>query len=105
MPDTDAWHEWDPPIEYHLADVDVALLDGTFFADSELPDRDMATIAHPTVAESLRRFVDLEEQQRRKIHFTHLNHSNPLLERSSDEFMRVARAGMSVATEGAVFPL
>ncbi|MDJ0923367.1 MAG: MBL fold metallo-hydrolase [Acidimicrobiia bacterium] len=105
VPDTDGWEGWDPPIEHHLSQVDTALLDGTFFSDDELPGRDMKAIAHPSVEESLRRFADLDEQERRKIHFTHLNHTNPLLRRDSDEFVRVARAGMSVANEGALFEL
>ena len=65
----------------------------------------MTAIAHPRVEDSLRRFSRLDEQERRKIHFTHLNHSNPLLRPDSDEYVRVARAGMAVATEGAVFEL
>lgn len=105
VPDTDSWDGWDTPIEDHLADVGVALLDATFFAANELPGRDLATIAHPLVVDSLTRFSALPDRERAKIRFTHLNHSNPLLDRGSDGFIRVARAGMGVAAEGDTYGL
>ena len=60
-----------------IAQVDVALVDGTFFADGEIPGRSLADIPHPFVCESLARFGALPESERAKIHFTHLNHTNP----------------------------
>ncbi len=105
VPDTDSWDGWDYPIEQHLVTVDVALLDATFFSSDELPDRDQAAIAHPTVVDSLRRFAPLEDTARAKIRFTHLNHTNPLLRPDSDEYIRVIRSGMGVAAEGDTFEL
>jgi len=105
VPDTDSWDEWDRPVEAFIERADVALLDATFFDETELPGRDIAKIAHPIVVESLRRFCELDEPERSKIHFTHLNHSNPLLNPESDEYIRVTRAGMNVATEGESFEL
>lgn len=100
VPDTDGWDGWQTDIEDHLSAADVALLDGTFFSGDELPDRDITTVSHPTVSDSLRRFSNLNGTERSKIHFTHLNHTNPLLRTDSDEFLRVVRSGMAVATEG-----
>jgi pyrroloquinoline quinone biosynthesis protein B len=105
VPDTDSWDNWETPIEDHLAGSDVALLDATFYDASELPGRDVGTIAHPFVADSLQRFSALPDSERAKIHFTHLNHTNPLLDASSTEYIRVVRTGMSVATEGAIHRL
>jgi pyrroloquinoline quinone biosynthesis protein B len=105
VPDTDSWDGWEWPIEYHLANVDVALLDATFFSRDELPNRDQAAVTHPTVVESLRRFVTLEDAERAKIRFTHLNHTNPLLRTDSDEYIQVIRSGMRVAAEGDTFEL
>jgi len=99
VPDTDGWAGWEMPVEGHLESVDIAFLDATFFTREELPGRDMAMIAHPPVIDSLRRFAELGDGERKKIHFTHLNHTNPLLRSGSDEYTRVLRAGMMVATE------
>jgi pyrroloquinoline quinone biosynthesis protein B len=105
VPDTDGWGEWDPPVEGHIAGSDIALLDATFFDGTELPNRNTKEIAHPLVVDSLARFSPLPDDERAKIRFTHLNHSNPLLDRNSDASIRVARAGMAVAAEGDVYEL
>jgi len=105
VPDTDSWENWAIPIEEHILGVDVALLDATFFDAAELPGRNISEIAHPLVVESLARFRELDDAARAKIRFTHLNHSNPLLDPASDESVMVTRAGMAVAAEGDTFPL
>jgi len=54
LPDIDKWEKWDEQgtkLEDVLASVDVAYLDGTFFADGEVPGRPMAEIPHPFVRE------------------------------------------------------
>ena len=105
VPDTEGWEDWEEPVETLIRSVNVALLDATFFDEEELPGRDLTTIAHPLVVDSLARFGRLGDSERAKIRFTHLNHSNPLLDPFSDETTRVVRAGMAVATEGDVYPL
>jgi pyrroloquinoline quinone biosynthesis protein B len=105
VPDTDTWDGWDTPVEEYIRDCHVALLDATFFDDNELPERDISNIAHPLVLDSLRRFSALTDADRSKIHFTHLNHTNPLLDPESSEYVRVARSGMAVAAEGVIFDL
>ncbi|MCP4306035.1 MAG: MBL fold metallo-hydrolase [bacterium] len=105
VPDTDSWDGWDPPVEAYVAQADIALLDATFFDHTELPGRNIAEIAHPLVVDSMARFAQLSDEARSKIHFTHLNHSNPLLDTGSDEYIRVARSGMHVASEGDIFDL
>jgi hypothetical protein len=47
IPDIDKWEKWDRPIEEVVASADLALLDGTFYADGEVPGRNMAEIPHP----------------------------------------------------------
>ncbi len=105
LPDIDKWERWERAIEDVLAEVDVALVDGTFFDGNELPERDMAQIPHPFIVESLARFAPLEEGERRKIRFTHLNHSNPAADPGSEEAALVRAAGMSVAAEGEIHRL
>jgi pyrroloquinoline quinone biosynthesis protein B len=105
LPDIDKWDRWNTRIEDVLATVDRAYVDGTFFADGEIPGRSMADIPHPFVVESLSRFAALPDSERNKIHFTHLNHTNPLLQPDSPAGQRVTEAGMHVAIEGDRFAL
>lgn len=105
LPDIDKWHLLDPPIEGEIARVDFALLDGTFFADGEIPGRSMADIPHPFIEESLARFGSLPATERDKIRFTHLNHGNPAIDSRGEAAQTVRAAGMHVAREGQVFAL
>lgn len=105
LPDIDKWEHWDRRVEDLIARVDVALVDGTFYGDGELPGRSMADIPHPFIAESLERFADLPPAERAKIHFTHLNHTNPAADPDGDAAAAVRAAGMHVAREGQRFGL
>lgn len=105
IPDIDKWERWDRPIEEVLATVDYAFLDGTFYDGEELNTRDISQIPHPFVSESLKRFSDLPEDERDKIHFIHFNHTNSLLLSSSPAYQAVLEAGMHVASYGQVVSL
>ena len=99
IPDIDKWEHWDRRIEDMIADVDVAYLDGTFYADGEIPNRNMANIPHPFIAESMQRFKSLPAKEKAKIRFIHLNHTNPALPSGSAVRKAITDAGFSVATE------
>jgi pyrroloquinoline quinone biosynthesis protein B len=105
LPDIDKWERWDRKIEDLVREVDVALLDATFFDGDELPGRDMAEIPHPFVVESLERFGGMSAEVRARVRFIHLNHSNPLVDPGSEATARVLAAGMAVAREGEMFGL
>jgi pyrroloquinoline quinone biosynthesis protein B len=105
IPDIDKWEHWNRAVEAVVQEVDWALLDGTFFADGEVPGRSMAEIPHPFVVESLARFDALPEAERRKILFTHLNHTNPAADPTSDARRRIVEHGMAVAEDGMLLPL
>ena len=99
IPDIDKWERWDLKVEELIAQVDVAWLDGTFFQEGELPGRSMAEIPHPFIAESMTRFQSLPDEEKAKIQFIHLNHSNPALQEGSHARESVARQGYSVARQ------
>ena len=105
LPDIDKWERWNVPIEEVIATVDVALLDGAFFADGEIPGRSMADIPHPFISESLARFASLPEEERAKVLFTHLNHTNPAADPTSAAARSVRKAGMGIAEDGMVIEL
>lgn len=100
IPDIDKWHDWETDIRDVIRGVDYALLDATFFADGELPGRDMSRIKHPFVSESMALFDDMTDEEKSRVIFIHLNHSNPLLDQTSDAWRVVEENGFRVAFEG-----
>jgi pyrroloquinoline quinone biosynthesis protein B len=104
-PDTDRWDDWRPSVEERIAAVDIALLDGTFFDANELPGRTMSDVPHPCISDTIAKFAALPLRERSKVHFTHLNHTNPALMPSSPAELLVLEAGMQIARERQVFML
>ncbi len=100
LPDIDKWEKWITPLEKALKDVDVAYLDGTFFANGELPGRDMSKIPHPFIAETMRRLKDQPNAVCAKVRFIHLNHTNPAHNPKGAAAKAIRAAGMRVAEQG-----
>lgn len=103
IPDIDSWEDWDEAgvrIEEMIAGVDIAFLDATFFDNNELPGRDMSGFPHPRVTHSMERFADLPASERAKVHFIHVNHTNPIRFVDSLESRAVDDAGFHVARRG-----
>ncbi len=86
-------------IEELIASVDVAYLDGTFYANGEIPGRDMTGFPHPFITHSMRRFASLPARERAKVRFIHLNHTNPALLQGSPARRAIEAAGFKVAEE------
>jgi pyrroloquinoline quinone biosynthesis protein B len=123
IPDIDGWEAWDDLgiplpngkeyedirpngiIEDMLEAVDHVLVDGTFYAASELPGRDLSRIPHPFVVDTMKRLAPLPASMRGRLRFTHFNHSNPLLQPGSAERRAVIEAGFELAEEGQRFGL
>ena len=105
IPDIDKWKKWKTDINKLIKEVDVALLDATFFDGNELPNRNMSEVPHPFVTESMIRFSSLSKSDKNKIVFIHFNHSNPLLIDGSRQQKQVEIAGFRFAIEGMRLPL
>ena len=97
IPDIDKWEKWNNSIVELIKNVDYAFLDGTFYDEKEVNNRDISEIPHPFIIESLKLFNPLDESEKNKIYFIHLNHTNPLLNSDSYEYNRVIREGFNVA--------
>ncbi|MGA1346435.1 MAG: pyrroloquinoline quinone biosynthesis protein PqqB, partial [Ilumatobacteraceae bacterium] len=82
-----------------IASVDIAYLDGTFFADGEL-ERDMSLIPHPRVVDTVARVGARAPDLAERVRFIHLNHTNPALDPGTAAHAAVIAAGMAVAAEG-----
>ena len=100
IPDIDKWELWETNVREVVRSVDYALLDATFFQDGELGDRDMSKIRHPFVTESMDLFEDFDEEDRARVIFIHMNHTNPLLFDGSEEQADVEQRGFRIAREG-----
>ena len=106
MPDHDAWEmtlksqnatsirEWLQSLE-----IDIALIDGTFWNQNELPHRDMSEIPHPTISETISR-LGLRKEEDPDIQFIHLNHTNPILNENSEQFQQLSATGWKRSSEG-----
>jgi pyrroloquinoline quinone biosynthesis protein B len=104
IPDTDPWAKWTTDLDRALTDVDLLLIDGTFYSADELPGRDVAEIGHPLMTDSMDRFED-RLAAGLQVWFVHLNHSNPVLDPSAPERAKLERRGFRVAATGDEFPL
>ena len=100
IPDINKWSEWQTDLAELVKTVDYALIDATFFADGELPGRDMSKVPHPFVTESMELLGDLTAKDRAKVWFIHMNHTNPLLNSDSKESKTVQNKGFNIAVEG-----
>jgi len=98
IPDIDKWARWDKSIVRAISEVDYAFIDGTFYNEKEINNRDISEIPHPFVIESMALFNNLTSEEKRKIYFIHLNHTNPLLDPESDAYLEVIAKGFHVAS-------
>lgn len=100
IPDINKWSQWKENILERIQLVDYALIDATFYDNNELPGRDMSKIPHPFVVETMATLSLLPREQREKVWFIHMNHTNPLLNVNSDQAKGVRAQGFNIATTG-----
>lgn len=105
IPDIDKWGKWETSIIDAIQKVDYAFIDATFFSGKEIQARDISEIPHPFVIESMEKFKDLPATEKAKIHFIHMNHTNPLLDPNSPESEKVEALGFNIALTGNRFTL
>lgn len=115
LPDHDTWVE---TLEYHQStnirafllkfNVDIALIDATFFSVDELGKRagggDQREVPHPPVIEQLQALGNRTTDDP-MIYFIHMNHTNPLYKEDSMEMKKVLEQGWGVAQQGQIFEL
>ena len=96
VPDIDVWDE---RTLSRVDAADVAVLDGTFWSDGEIPEQ--VDVPHPPVRDALDRLPLAGTA----VYFTHLNHTNPLLDDDSPEYASLTEAGSNVVEPGETFDL
>lgn len=98
IPDIDKWEKWEVDISDVIAKVDYAFLDATFYDAAEINNRDISQIPHPFVIESMEKFSTLSAAEKQKIYFIHFNHTNPLLNKESEQAKTVLKNGFKIAS-------
>ena len=79
IPDVNKWEKWDRNIIDEVKAVDIAMVDATFFDNTEVPARNFTVVPHPFVAETMQLFENTGAATKAKLYFIHFNHTNPLL--------------------------
>lgn len=105
IPDINKWDQWDRQLSDELKLVDWAFLDATFYDVDEVGYRDMAEIPHPFMIESMDLLQALPKNERSKVHFIHMNHTNPCLDSTSTAYLNVLDLGFNIAQFGDSFNL
>jgi pyrroloquinoline quinone biosynthesis protein B len=104
IPDIDSWDPIRDSISTWLRQSDYALLDGTFYSGKELPGRNMQLVPHPTIQDSMLFFNALPTLECQII-FTHLNHTNLLLDPETPESKQFRSSRFKIADEWSEFEL
>lgn len=105
IPDINKWKLWKTDLKEVIKNIDIALIDGTFYKNGEIPNRDMSQIPHPFIEESIEFLKDLPASEKAKVQFIHFNHTNPLIQANSKERQEVINQGFNIAKEGQIISL
>ena len=96
IPDIDKWGKWNQNLIEEIKTIDVALIDGTFYDSKEVNYRDISEIPHPFVVETVQMLNKEKDDEKSKIKFIHLNHTNPLLDSNSNAHKKVVANGFNI---------
>ena len=105
IPDIDKWSKWDSNIIKEIASVDFAFIDGTFYDAKEINNRDISEIPHPFIIETMQLLKNLKKQEKNKVYFIHLNHTNTALNEKSKAYQTVKSNGFNIAELKAIYSL
>jgi len=99
IPDIDKWEKWDKNLIELVQEFDYLLLDATFFDSKEI-NRDISEIPHPLVSETISLFDNLTNEDKSKVYFIHMNHTNMMLDPKSELTDYVISKGFNIARLG-----
>ena len=99
IPDIDKWQKWDKNIIELVQEFDYLLLDATFYESAEI-NRDISEIPHPLVTETMNLLKELTQEDKNKVYFIHMNHTNLMLDPESELSKLVISKGFNIARLG-----
>ena len=101
IPDVDKWNKWNKNIISEIKNVDIAMIDATFFTNTELGNRAISEVPHPLVTETEKLLQNEDLIIKNKVYFIHFNHTNPLLWDLNTQ-KEVLRNGFHLAKQGQI---
>lgn len=101
LPDIDSWSGWDLDVRSVVEEHSISFLDACFWSAVELKRRDMGEIPHPLVVETMDKLEGLGH----RVKLIHLNHTNPLWDKESEEHRRMVELGFETGFQGEVVSL
>ena len=99
IPDIDKWEKWDRDLNQLAKEFDFLLIDATFYDSKEI-NRDISEIPHPLVTETIDLLSGLDLENRNKVYFIHMNHTNMMLDPDSELSKLVTSKGFNIARLG-----
>ena len=99
IPDIDKWEKWEKSLIDLVKDFDYLLLDATFYDSMEI-NRDISEIPHPLVSETINLLDSLSKENKSKVYFIHMNHTNSMLNPNSDLSKSIINKGFNIARLG-----
>ena len=99
IPDIDKWEKWDRDLSQLAKDFDFLLIDATFYNSKEI-NRDINEIPHPLVTETIDLLSGLNIENRNKVYFIHMNHTNMMLDPNSELSKLITSKGFNIARLG-----
>ena len=99
IPDIDKWEKWDRDLSQIAREFDFLLIDATFYDSNEI-NRDISEIPHPLVTETIDLLSGLDLENRNKVYFIHMNHTNRMLDPNSEISKLVTSKGFNIARLG-----
>ena len=99
IPDIDKWEKWDENLEEIIYKYDYLLIDATFYDEKEI-NRDIKEIPHPLVIETIAILDHLPIDQKNKVYFIHMNHTNMMLDPDSKLTRLITKKGYKIARVG-----
>ena len=104
VPDIDCWGDNEQLFEHLLTNVDIAYIDATFYNGRELPNRDVRSIPHPLMIDSMDILQKFADSKPGAVRFIHLNHTNPAFN-DSDIQTEIMNRGFRIAEQGDLITL
>lgn len=107
IPDIDSWNQWEFDICEMAKNVDICIVDATFYSVEEISSmgREITQIPHPLLTETMDRLQEIVNDKKTIVYFTHFNHTNPVVNSNSREIKIVKNRGFDIAVEGMEFIL
>ena len=99
IPDIDKWEKWDRDLSQLAKEFDFLLIDATFYNSKEI-NRDISEIPHPLVTETIDLLNGLSIENRNKVYFIHMNHTNMMLDPDSELSKLITSKGFNIARLG-----